>query len=287
LGLLHTRVWDRSGIRVGETRYQRPALLSVYPTVEPLRSVPRPLRTQSSFGNYVAPRLGAGIEPGDRIRQDNWRASLRLGQLYVTQYHQERNADVVLLLDSSSDIGARPISTLDLSVRAAAALAAAYIARKDRVGLIEYGGYLRWIKPATGRRHARAIFEALVPADFFFTYVAKDLDIVPPRVLPRRALVIAISPLLDPRFEKALFDLSARGFDLVVLAISPVEPTRRAVGPSELDELASRLWALERQGKLVKLRGRGLEILEWAPEVPLEAVFARFARYRPRWAARR
>jgi len=51
---------------------------------------------------------GAGIEPGDirefapgdAIRQVNWRASLRLGKLYVTQHHREHNADVVLMLDT-------------------------------------------------------------------------------------------------------------------------------------------------------------------------------------------
>ena len=65
-------------------------------------AVPRPLRTQSSFGNYVSAQLGEGIEPGeirpflpgDRTRRINWRASLRRQQLYVTQYQEERNADV-------------------------------------------------------------------------------------------------------------------------------------------------------------------------------------------------
>src|SRR5437660_10887691 len=128
-------------------------------TGETVRHLPRRARPKFSSGNYVSPRLGEGIEPGDirhfspghRTRHINWRASLRNQQLYVTRFHEENNADIVLLLDSLSETGEAPYSTLDLSVRAAAALANAYLARKDRVGFIEFGGFLRWMNPATGR----------------------------------------------------------------------------------------------------------------------------------------
>ena len=43
--------------------------------------------------------------PGDHVRHVNWRATLRLDTLHVTQHHRERNADVVLLLDTLSDVG--------------------------------------------------------------------------------------------------------------------------------------------------------------------------------------
>jgi hypothetical protein len=157
LGTLHVRLWDRSGMAVRESRHALPQPILVFPHVAIIRQVPRPVRTRFSFGNYISPRLGEGIEPGeirpflpgDRTRHINWRASLRRQQLYVTQYQEERNADIVLLLDALSDIGAAPYSTLDFSVRAAAALAHTYVARKDRVGLLEFGGYLRRINPAS------------------------------------------------------------------------------------------------------------------------------------------
>ena len=57
-------------------------------------------------------------------------------------------------------------------MRAVAALASAYIARKDRVGLVEFGGYLRWLKPAAGRRQLEALLQAAVSADQVFTYMA-------------------------------------------------------------------------------------------------------------------
>ena len=295
LGTVYLRFWDRSGLAVYETLQAKPKPVAVYPYVEPVRNLPRPVRTQFSFGNYVSPRLGEGIEPGDirpfipgdRTRHINWRASLRNQQLYVTRFHEERNADVVLLLDTLSDTGAAPFSTLDLTVRAAAALANAYLARKDRVGFVEFGGFLRWINPGSGRRQAEALVESLLPAATHFSYVVPQLDRLPGRVLPRQALVIALTPLLDERFVKAVVDLAARGFDVIVLAVSPIEPTEQVLANTLLHDIACRLWAIEWQVKVDELRRRGLAIVEWHAETPLEAALAPLARSRPRWAARR
>src|SRR5207237_2977499 len=116
-----------------------------------------------------------------------------------------------------------------------------------RVGFVEFGGYLRWIDPATGQRHARLLVDGLLPAAAHFSYVVPRLDRLPARVLSPQALVFAITSLLDERFISAAVDLAARGFEVIVLAVSPIEPTRRALGPALLDELACRLWAMEWQ----------------------------------------
>ena len=279
LGTIAVRVRDRHGLRTWERRHVDPRPVRVYPRVVPLRSLPRPFHTQTSVGDHVSPALGEGIEPGDirqfapgdRIKQVNWRASLRLGQLYVTQQHRERNADVVLMLDTLAEVGARPETTLDLGVRAAASLATAYLGRKDRVGLVSYGGVMSWVRPASGPVQYERLADVLMKADVVFTYVAKDLLRVPPRVLSPQALVIAITPLLDRRFTKAVLDLAARGFDLVVLVVSPVAVTRATLAPSPTGDLACRLWTLERRSELDELRRHGLPVLEWRPPEPLEA----------------
>ena len=292
MGTIAVRMRDRFGIRTWEERHVDPKPVRVYPRIVPLRSLPRPAHARASVGDYVSAALGEGIEPGDirqfapgdRIRQVNWRASLRLGQLYVTQQHRERNADVVLMLDTLAEVGAPAQTTLDLSVRAAASLAAAYLARKDRVGLISYGGVMNWVRPGSGRVQYERLADALLRADVVFTYVAKDLLRVPPRVLSPQALVIAITPLLDRRFAKAVLDLAARGFDLVVLVVSPVEVTRATLAPSLLSELACRLWTLERRSELGELRRHGLPVLEWRPPEPLEATLVGARRRRVRLA---
>jgi uncharacterized protein (DUF58 family) len=214
------------------------------------------------------------------VRHVNWRASLRLGKLYVTRQHQERNADVMLMLDTSSQVGVAPGTSLDHCVRAAASLASAYLSRKDRVGLIKYGGLLHWVKPSSGRIQLERLLDVLLEAQVVFTYVAKDLALIPPRVLSPRSLVIALSPLLDPRFIKAASDLAARGFDVVILSVSPVDVTRGALDGSVLVDAACRLWELERRARLVELRRQGLRVLEWHPDEPLDLVLGQLGRHR-------
>jgi len=293
LGPCFVRTWDGLGLRAWEQSHNQSYPVRVYPRLLPLRTLPRPLRTQTSIGDHVSREFGEGIEPGDirefapgdRIKQVNWRASLRLGRLYVTQHHRERNADIVLMLDTLAEVGRAPATSLDLTVRAVASLAAAYLARKDRVGLINYGGLIHWVRPGSGRVQYERLADALLGAAVIFTYVAKDLALVPPRVLPPHALVIAVTSLLDRRFARAIIDLAGRGFDLVTLVVSPVDVTRAALPASPRTDLACRLWALERRGQIDDLRRRGLLVLEWHPSQPLELALAAAGRRRPRVVA--
>ena len=289
LGTVVLRVRDRWALRGWERQHVDRKTLHVYPRAVAPRNVPRPLRTQTSIGNYVAPSLGEGIEPGgirpfapgDRLRQINWRASLRLHTLHVTQRHHERNADVVLMLDTLAEVGPAGETTLDLGVRATASLAAAYLARKDRVGLVVYGGTIDWVKPAAGAVQYERLAEVLLRAGVVFTYVSKDLALVPPRVLPAQALVIAVTALVDARFTRAVTDLAARGFDVVVLAVSAVDVTRRMLEGSELNDLACRLWALERRAIAQELERHAIRMLHWHPDEPLELALASQPRRRP------
>jgi uncharacterized protein (DUF58 family) len=293
LGAVQASLWSRAGLEVAATSVVAPAELRVYPRPLPLRRLPSPRRMQAFVGNYVAPSVGEGLEPGDirafapgdRVRHVNWRASLRFRELFVTRYQQERNADVVLMLDTLTEAGTPPATTLDASIRAAAALATGYLARKDRVGLIEYCGPFRWVRPGSGRAHHERLFEALLGADVMFSYVTQEVALVPRRILPPQALVIAISPLLDARFEKALVDLAARGFDLVVLSPSPI-PLVRSARRSATADLACRLWALERRARATALQRLGITIVDWDPDQPLEAALGAFRASRRRAVAR-
>jgi len=286
----HVRLWGSLGLAVAETRYRAPHAVAVYPHLASLRHLPRPLRTQTYVGNYVSSAQGEGIEPGDirpfvpgdHVRHVNWRATLRLGTLHVTQHARERNADVVLMLDTLSDVGPAGGTVVDAAARGAIALAAAYLARKDRVGLIEYGGHLRSVKPGSGRAQFQRLADTLLDASVVFTYVSRDVDLIPPRILPPQALVVALSPLLDARFVRAATDLAARGFDLVVIAVSPVGSARAAVRRSRVTDLAARLWALERRAVHDDLRRRGLTIVEWNGVDSLDTALAGLRRPRLR-----
>ena len=75
--------------------------------------------------------------------------------------------------------GRRRSGTLDLAVRAAASLAERYLARKDRVGVVGFGGVLSWLLPATGLVQLYRIVDSLLDTEIVLNYAWKDIDVIP------------------------------------------------------------------------------------------------------------
>ncbi|MGH3099747.1 MAG: DUF58 domain-containing protein, partial [Thermoleophilia bacterium] len=252
LGDVHLRAHDRFRLFTWERHLDRHAPLKVFPVPDALRALVRPSETLVSTGGHVAPQRGDGIEfadlrpffPGDRPRSVNWRATARRGALMVNQRHPERATDVVLFLDSFLDVRGPTGSTLDRAVGAAASLASAYLRQRDRVGLVSFGGFVQWLEPGGGQTAMYRLLDTLMETQVFATAAWKGIRHLPPRTLPAKALIVALTPLVDERGVAALFDLLARGYDLAVVDISPLA---HAGAAGEWGELATRLWALERE----------------------------------------
>ena len=264
----------------------KPSTLRVYPRAEALRSMVVPYETQPYAGNLVARRAGSGIEfadvrpfqPGDQLRTINWRASARRTALLVNERHLEQNSDVVLFLDTFAELRGYGVSSLDLAVRAAASLSARYLEDKDRVGLVAFGGILRWLMPGGGLPQLYQIVEALLTTDVVFSYAWKHASVIPRRMLPPNALVIALTPLLDERGAQALLDLRARGYDIAVVEIAPgqflAEPT------SDIERLARRLWALQRDSLRLRYRRLGVSVAEWVNPASVDSIVEEVKRSR-------
>lgn len=286
VGELLLRAHDRLDLFAYEGTLDRRTPLKVYPRPEQLRSLIAPLETQVFTGNQVSRAKGEGIEfadlrmyePGDALRRINWRASARRGQLWVNEAHPERNTDVIVFLDTFVEAREGEVSTLDLAVRAAATIAHRYLERKDRVGLVSFGGYLNWLLPSSGLVQQYRIVDSLLDTEIILSYAWKDVDVIPTRTLPPKALILAVSPLLDERAVTTLIDLRARGFDLAVIEVSPIPFASAAEG--EREELAWRLWQLQREA----LRGRyqrvGVPVVEWREGTPLEGALAEVGAFR-------
>lgn len=298
LGRLYCRVHPGTDLQPLLAEYRDQQLCQVYPHITPLRHRLPPLHTHASFGNYVSRTAGEGLEfagirpyaSGDRVRRVHWRASLARQQLYVTDYYCERNADVVILVDTLVSIGTPQANTLDVAVRAAASLAAHYLYHKDRVGLIQYAGVCTWVPPAAGQIQLYRILDALLAAQTHFSYLSGDVTRIPPRVLPPGALIFVITTMLDARIDGALHDLLARAFQLVLLVISPAH-----VGPvshqSPRAEAAARLWRLEVDLHLREFHRLGVPVVIQDTDDPLVGLYPvmsrghRWPRARQAWLA--
>ena len=283
---LVVRVQDRFGLVVHERTIEGRLPLKVYPHGESLRRLLRPLETQALIGNQVPRSRGEGIEfadlrpfePGDRVRRVNWRATARRGTPWVTETHPERNADVVIFLDTFLEARLGGEGTLDQAVSGAASLVRHYLAERDRVGLVAFGGVLNWLTVSSGVVQLYRVLDSLLDAEIFLSYAWRELDLLPRRTLPSKGLVLALSPLLDERAVRALLDLRARGFDLAVIEISPVPFA--PPGGRGLEDLAWRLWLLRREALRSRYRRLGVPVVEWRAGEPLEAALEEVRRFR-------
>jgi uncharacterized protein (DUF58 family) len=252
------------------------AAVRVLPGIERLRTLASPARTQAAVGPRRSNARGDGLElaevrpwvPGDHARRLHWRATARRGEPYVAERHPERAADVLIFVDTFADIASPPAreGALTLAVRAAAGLAEAHLRARDRVGIVRFGGVLDWLAPASGVAHALRIADALASSEVVMSYFAHDVAIVPPAILPSRALVLAITPLLDERGARALVDLCARGHDVVVIEIDA--PALLGARPDPV----TRLWMLRRAAMRARLAELGATTATWDGVRPLETV---------------
>lgn len=275
VGPLVVRARDPLAVTTWEGRFGPRLDLRVFPREQWLRELVAPIRTQPFLGTHVARARGEGIEfadirpfrPGDRVRRVNWRVTARRGSLHVNDRHPEHSSDVVLLLDTFEEARDQAGGTLDSAVRAAAGLARAHLARRDRVGLVDFGGTLHWLEPGFGATQLYRIVDALLASDIAFSYAWRNVDSIPLRVLPTGALIIAISPLIDDRSLALLVDLRRRGCDVTVIEVSPLDHVSPGLSPA--DAVAYRLWRLSRETVRARLQALGIGVAVWEADVDL------------------
>lgn len=277
-GAVRVRVRSRGGI--WESAIDVPAAaLEIFPHPPPAHARLVPAELLRRIGDHAARAAGAGIEfagirdylPGDRLRDLNWAVSSRRGQLQINQRSAQRAADLVLVIDAFSEVGPPGDSTLDVAVRGAAALAAAYLRTGDRVGLVALGGMLRWLAPAPGDLHFYRIAEMVFDVRHD-SVVTPDLDRIPRTALPPGALVVVFSPLLDERALGAVTDLRERGMTVLIVDVLRHEPP--AVPRSAMSSLAVRLWKLDRGALQAGLARLGVPVLSWEAGTDLDAVLS-------------
>ncbi|MGH3386596.1 MAG: DUF58 domain-containing protein [Nocardioidaceae bacterium] len=248
--------------------------LTVYPPASQASHVPPPPHLQSRLGPHVSRAPGAGVEfagvrpylPGDPVRRVNWSMSSRLhglgsDDLMLNEFAQERMGDVVVLIDSVHDLGVPGRTTVDESVRGATAVVQAYLEVADRVGVVAFGSSLRWLAPTTGTRHFYRIVETLLAARQARTYVDPSVDRLPLAVLPSGALVVCFSPLVDALAVETVRDLRERAHPVVVVDVL----TETDIHPESADdELALRVWRLERAAVTSSLERIGARVVPFA-----------------------
>jgi uncharacterized protein (DUF58 family) len=253
--------------------------LEVLPLAETLQTLVRAREVRATAGDRLGRHPGDGIEfaevrpyaPGAPGKL-NWRATMRRGEPYVNVRHPERSTDLIVLVDTFS------AAALPRQVRAATGLAVAYLARHDRVGLVAFGGVLQWVEPAMGRAQVERLVAALTLTEWHHSYAWKSAETIPSRTLPATGLVVAISPLEDPRMLGALAAIRARGVDLAVIETAGHNRT----AASGAGRTAARIIELERADMRANFVRRGVPVVAWRDGESLEVPLAALAAWRRR-----
>ncbi|GIF43347.1 DUF58 domain-containing protein [Actinoplanes xinjiangensis] len=261
----------------------------VYPVTEPFKATEAMPAAAGLVGAHRSRRPGEGGElagvrqfaPGDRLRRIDWRVSLRTRDLHVASTLSDRDAEVLLLLDVLGEIGLSggvrgDSSVLDTTVRAAAAIAEHYLHRGDRVSLLEYGSTARRLRPASGRRQYLTVLEWLLDVRPDPAGTEQFENIVSAHHVSSSALVVVLTPLVDPRAADMLALLTQSGRYVVAVDTLPAQATPAV--RNQWTSAATRLWRMERENVLGRLREHGVPVVAWAGAGSLDLVLRDVAR---------
>src|SRR5215213_9319357 len=168
--------------------------------------------------------------PGDAFNRIHWKATARHGDIQVKEFDLEQTADawILLDLDRRSQVGAGDESTVEVAVRAAAAVADKALVENRAVGMTVNAHRLAQLMPDRGGRQHLKVMQLLAAVDGDGgTSIAEALIASVPRIR-RGTTAVIISASLDRGWVKPLATLRTRGVACVVISLDVPAFERRA-----------------------------------------------------------
>ncbi|MGD2081797.1 MAG: DUF58 domain-containing protein [Chromatiales bacterium] len=238
----------------------------------------------SQMGVRRQVRRGQGLEfhqlreyrQGDSLRQIDWKNTARLRRPIAREYQDERDQEVVLLIDCSRRMLAKDgeLSHFDFTLNASLLLAYVALRQGDAVGLGTFGGERRWLKPTKGRDHLNRVLNTLY--DLHPTTRTPDYVEAVHGVLlrqRRRALVVLLTNLRDEDNGDLGPAVKVLGRRHLVLVVNLVERALEAAlerpvrdFDDALRAAAIQLYQADQRRALDRLTALGVERLDISPE---------------------
>lgn len=205
------RLWRRR-VDVGP-----PQRVRVYPNFAPLAKLALLGSEQASraVGAHIRRRRGEGTDfhqmrdyrVGDSLRQIDWKATARVRRLISREYQDERNQQVVMLIDTGRRMLARDgeLSHFDHVLNAALVVSFLALREGDAVGLLASGGERRWVAPQRGAGAIDVLLRAsydLQPQPVATDYLAAATELSLRQ--RRRSLVMLVTNLRDEDIDDLL-----------------------------------------------------------------------------------
>jgi uncharacterized protein (DUF58 family) len=246
--------------------------LTVFPVVPPQATTLPQTELLDRLGTHLTRHIGRGVEyadirtyvPGDQLRTVNWPVSARRGRLHVTQRLTDRSADVVVLIDGYPQPVGPATDASERVVRGAAQVVQTALRHGDRAGIVALGGGKpRWLGADIGQRQFYRVLDTVLGAGDEFESTTGTL--APRTAIPRGAIVVGFSTLLDTEFALALIDLRRRGHVVVAVDVLQGAPFRTTQDP-----LVDRMWALQRSAMYRDMGTVGVDVVAWQADRSLD-----------------
>lgn len=184
----------------------------------------------SQLGIKLTPRRGEGLEfhqlreyrDGDSLRQIDWKASVNKQKLISKEYQDERDQQIVIMMDSGRRMRAQGegLGQFDQSINAAVLLSYLALRQGDAVGVMSFGGSQRWLPSKKGSGNINAILNHVY--DLQPTLNASDYSAAAQLLIQKqrkRSLVILITNTRDEDIDDLLPAIKLlRRHHLVLLA---------------------------------------------------------------------
>ena len=159
---------------------------------------------------------------GDDIRFIDWNVSARLGHPYSKVFEEERELNVMLLVDisASATFGTVYGRKKDIITEIAAVLSFSAINNGDKIGVIFYSDEVEaYIHPKKGRQHALYIVRKLLTEESNHkgTQVANALKFFR-NSTRQQSIAFILSDFLDANYEDAL-KVTAKKHDVVGIKV--------------------------------------------------------------------
>lgn len=209
-GRVELRLHSRAGLWQVRRHAGEPAVIRVYPNFAALTRFAL-LATDnrlSQIGILQRRRRGEGLDfhqlrdyrEGDTPRQVDWSATARMGKVISREYQDERDQQVVLLIDCGRRMAAQDaaLSHFDCVLNAALLLAYVSVRQGDAVGFLTMSGEDRWFAPRKSASTVSLILNRvydLRPTLRTTDYHAAALALM--KRVKKRALVIVLTNLRD------------------------------------------------------------------------------------------
>ena len=240
-------------------------------------------------GLHRSTRAGDGNEfaglrafrAGDRMRRINWPRSIRVGELQVNGTWADLDTHVALLIDATDDLGISEgidgrASSLDITVRAAGAIAEHYATRGERVSLATFGGRVAHaVPPASGRAQLRRVLDRMARIQPGGTGGPSAAGRLAVRQSSGSRMTVLLSPLISPEVLDQAVSLGRRGMAVVVIDTLPDHVIDH---DDDLTAIAWRIRLLERRREIRMVNGAGIPVVRWRGPGSLDQVIRDIAR---------